>query len=138
MANFNTAVAQEQLIGYWLTTKGISKKTLETHPQIDDIILMLNIRHSSDWSNFNKSEEAVWGAIWGLIYKSKNPLTSKGLKKLENIITNSRQRIETHLQALNTQRQRIKQARQNRLPNQKDHDMIAKGSFADTSVPWEV
>ena len=62
MANFNTAVAQEQLIGYWLTTKGISKKTLETHPQIDDIILMLNIRHSSDWSNFNKSEEAVWGA----------------------------------------------------------------------------
>ena len=123
---------QEQFIGYWCKTKGITKKDLESHPHIDDVILLMKYR-AECWHRLNKSEQAVWGAIWGIIYKKRKPLTNKGLKKLELIYTNSKQRHLQQLIKIHT----IKALRQNPYEKE-DHDMTAKGSSNANNIPWEL
>lgn len=86
---------QEQLVGYWLKTRGITRKALETHPHIDDVILLLKYRDAM-WDLLNNSERAVWGAYWGYTYNKRKALKKKSLAKLEQItITATTRREET-------------------------------------------
>lgn len=74
----------EQTLGYWLAKRGISRKALDTHPHIDDVILLLKWRDTM-WNKLNKSEQAVWGAYWGSVYHKQKALKNKALAKLEKI-----------------------------------------------------
>lgn len=101
-------IEQQQLIGYWAKKKGISLSTIEQHPHFGDIVLLLNFRDAL-WQDLNKSEQAIWGAYWGLSYNKGKKLSKKNLGKLEQItITvidrkNKLAQQQTSIKALRTQ-----------------------------------
>jgi hypothetical protein len=127
---------QEQLVGYWVAKHGLKARDLTRHPVIDDVILLANIR-DVQWSKFNRSEQALWGAIWNLTYQLQRPIKNKNIIKLEQAIIDSERRHFRDLIKKAQQRQTIK-ARRNPCQIQRDDDIVAKTSLVDTSVPWEV
>lgn len=127
---------QEQLVGYWVAKHGLKARDLTKHPQIDDVILLVNIR-DVQWCKFNKSEQALWGALWNWTYHNQYPVKNKNIIKLEQAIIDSERRHFSDLIKKAKQRQTIK-ARRNLCQIQKDDDIVANTSFVDTSVPWEV
>jgi hypothetical protein len=127
---------QEQLVGYWVAKHGLRARDLTRHPQIDDVILLIKIR-DCQWQYFNKSEQALWGALWEFTFHKQRPINKKNIIKLEQAIIHSRDRHLTHTIKTAKQRQTIK-ARRNLCQTQRDDDIVAKTSLVDTSVPWEV
>ena len=103
---------QEQLLGYWLKRKGITRKDIETHKQIDDVVLLLRWKDAMH-SLLNASELSVWGAYWGYTYKKRKALKKKSLKKLEQITITATQRHTQQQSKAQQQQQRIKALRQN-------------------------
>lgn len=95
---------------YWCKSKGISAKDLEAHPQIDDVVLLINYRDSM-WSKLNKSEQAHWGAVWDWCYHRKFALKKKHLKKFESIIQEANQRHTEKLNKILKARNKIFQLR---------------------------
>tara|TARA_R110000803_G_scaffold118966_1_gene187271 strand:- start:615 stop:1052 length:438 start_codon:yes stop_codon:yes gene_type:complete len=128
-------IEASQFIGYWAKTKGIKQADLTQHPQIDDIIILIKYRDSV-FTKLNKSEQAVWGAIWGIVYNKRKPFKKKHLAKLEQIYITAMQRHLKDLVTQAEQNQLIKALRQN--PNEKeDHDMTVKGSSDAYNIPWK-
>lgn len=126
---------QEQLVGYWLKRKGITRKALETHPHIDDVILLLKWRDAMG-NLLNPSEQAVWGAYWGYTYNKRKALKKKSLSKLEQITITATTRHQQLTLKASKQRQTIKALRQN--PYEKSSaNMTAKSEDTACSAPWE-
>jgi hypothetical protein len=107
---------QDWNIGRWLRSRGIDVQDLDSHPRIDDIILLINIRQSL-WTVMNNSEQASWGGYWDSVYKKKNALKNKALIKFEKIA-----------EQIQDRQQLIRQLRTGTSQRNKDHDMTAKGS----------
>ena len=82
---------QDWNIGRWLKTHGVTLADLDSHQQIDDVVLLINIRQEF-WHAMNYSEQGVWAAYWDIVYKKSKPLHKKALKKFENIIHKLNQR----------------------------------------------
>ena len=131
------SIEQEQIIGYWVREKGLKHRDFVGHPAIDDLILLINIRDAM-WDKFSKSHQAVWGAYWNTVYHKRRKLKKKALNKFETIITDAENIYNQRQQELQKIRNRIKEARQNPKPNQRDDDMMAKASLTVNSVPWEL
>jgi hypothetical protein len=91
---------------YWCRMKGIHSRDLDSHPQIDDVMLLLKYRDGM-WIKLNTSEQAHWGAIWDWTYHRKLPLKTKHLAKLELITIQAEQRHRKKQQAID----KIKQLR---------------------------
>jgi hypothetical protein len=101
----------EGVTNYWCRTLGIHNRDLDTHPQMDDVIILIKYRDSI-WSSLNKSEQSHWGAVWDWCYHRKYPLKKKHLTKLETIYLEAKAR---HIEKIVKQakaRNRIKQLRQ--------------------------
>lgn len=126
---------QEQLVGYWLKKKGITRKALETHKHIDDVILLLKWREAM-WDVLNSSEQAVWGAYWGYTYKKRKALKKKSLNKLEQITITATNRQQLKQLKATQQRQSIKALRQNPYSKSSAY-MTAKTEDTACSAPWE-
>lgn len=126
---------QEQLVGYWLKRKGITKKAIETHPHIDDVILLMKWRDAM-WNILNNSEQAVWGAYWGYTYNKRKALKKKSLNKLEQITITATQKHKLKHAKLQAQRQLIKAKRQNPYEKSSAY-MTAKSEDSAYSAPWE-
>lgn len=101
----------EGVTNYWCRTKGIQSTDLETHPQMDDVILLIQYRDAM-WSKLNKSEQAHWGAVWDWCYHKKHSLKRKHLAKLELITEQATTRYQLQQNQLAKARQRIHQLRQ--------------------------
>jgi hypothetical protein len=132
MANYKD-IEQEQLIGYWIKRFGINRKDLTEHPQIDDVMLILQVRNfvKDNPGHISNREQAQLGAIWGYVYKKHYPLKRKYLNTLENVITQLNTRIAKTQQA----RQKIKALRN---PYKKeDHMMTTTGSSATYNSLWK-
>jgi hypothetical protein len=86
----------QQVTNYWCRTKGIHSKDLDTHPQIDDVMLLLKYRDSM-WDILAANQKAYWGSIWGRTYNYKLPLRNQHLQALERITIKAfetRQQVE--------------------------------------------
>lgn len=129
-------IEQEQLIGYWVRSRGLKHRDLTSHPQIDDCILLIRVR-DTHWTQLDRSQQAFWAALWDWSYHKHKALKAKHLHKLEQVLTEATDRHARHQQQIDAQRQRIK-ARRNLCQTQRGDDMMAKAPLADTSVPWEV
>ena len=81
---YNTNITQNQMIGYWAKSKGISLKDLEGHKHIDDVILLLKIKDALG-PQMSKSELASWGGIWSSVYVKRKKISKNGLRILANI-----------------------------------------------------
>lgn len=72
---------QEQLVGYWIKRYGISKRDLDSHPQIDD--LMLLIRWKAEFYYEGKAKhKSFFDNTWNWVYQGKLPLKAKQLRTL--------------------------------------------------------
>mgnify|MGYP003132683077 CR=1 FL=1 len=97
-------ITQNQLIGYWAKTRGITLKDLQSHKRIDDVVLLLQYKDSFGF-HLSDSEKATWGALWGSVYHKKKPLKPKMLDKLAHIgtrIKHRQDRIHSLRQQLGT------------------------------------
>lgn len=114
-------------VDYWLSIAPllrdlkIKSKDLDTHPRIDDVMTLLQIRHEL-WHRMNNSEQATWGAYWGIVFKKKFVLNKKFWNKFEKITTNIDQREYRQQQ----QREIVRQLK--RTLENTDHNKDAKGS----------
>lgn len=98
---------QEQLVGYWAKKfSRITRNDLNNHPQIDDVILLLQIRDQLG-KHFNNKESGMWGFCWSYTYHKRCHLKKAHLKKLETIATGIQKRLEKQHSA----RQKIKAQR---------------------------
>lgn len=123
---------QEQLVGYWIRRFGITRDALESHPFIDDVILLIRIKQefNSEWSH---QDSGYWGYCWSWCYHHRHPLTKKHTNKIEKWVNNLLERRQNRQQRI----QVLRQHRKN--PYNKSADNIAaKDADADTTPPWVV
>ena len=128
---------QDWIIEYWLRALKVKANDLERHPCVDDMITLILIRHEL-WSRMNASEQGVWAAYWGIVYRKKRKLNQKFWNKFNKIT----QTIDNRQQLIHRLR-----AKENM-----DHDNEAKGSCppklnlringnngsaVENSLPWE-
>jgi hypothetical protein len=75
------AKEQEQLLGYWIKRYGITKRDLDSHPQIDD--LMLLIRWKAEFYCDGKAKhKRFFDNTWNWVYHNRLPLKKKQLNTL--------------------------------------------------------
>jgi hypothetical protein len=73
------------LTNKWCQSIGIKSKDLDSHPQIDDVIILINFRNEF-WQDMDKSEQGIWAAYWSWVYHKQVPIKKAWLIKLETII----------------------------------------------------
>jgi hypothetical protein len=97
----NTSLSTSELKHYtnlWCKELGIKSSDLgqvvfndgkvkhkSAHPQIEDVVLLANIRNEF-WGQLNNQDRGVIAGLWGMVYTQRYPLKKKHLQKLENII----------------------------------------------------
>lgn len=72
---------QEQLIGYWIKRHGITKRDLDNHPQINDIVFLIKVRDEF-YSDFKTKHKRFFDNIWAWVYHNKLPLKAKQITTL--------------------------------------------------------
>jgi hypothetical protein len=77
------AKEQEQLLGYWIKRYGITRKDLDSHPQIND--LMLLIRFRAEFWDMNNYLKRKFERSWDWVYNHKMPLKKNHLNNLTTI-----------------------------------------------------
>jgi hypothetical protein len=82
MANFQNI---QHETNYWCRTKGIHNKDLESHPQADDVVLLIVFREEY-FTKLTYTEQAQFNGIWRRVYTLKLSLLTKHLRQLEKII----------------------------------------------------
>ena len=95
MANYSIA----EQTSYWLKSKGLTLTDLTHHEQIDDVILLANIKDEFR-NDFNLAQE-------GYVYHNKHSLKSKHLNKLNIILTELQSQRQAKLHRLAIQRDKI-------------------------------
>ena len=85
----------------WCRSRGITVHDLESHPQMDDLILLLRWRDFAG-NNVSHDEEGFYAGLWGMVYKLHYPLKKLHLQRLEQITNNiqARQKTIRHLRHL--------------------------------------
>ncbi len=108
---------QNWSIDFWLREHGVKSRDLESHPRIDDMIVLLQLRNEL-WDRMTQPERNTWGAYWGLVFQKQYPLNQKFWKKFTGIT-----------RSIDHRQQRQQQARQRiRTLKDMDHNSEAKGS----------
>ena len=97
MANYTIA----EQTSYWLKSKGLTLTDLTHHEQIDDVILLANIKDEFR-DDFDLAQEGYWAALWSYVYHNKHSLKSKHLNKLNILLTElqSQRQAKLHQQAI--------------------------------------
>lgn len=109
--NANLLTKQQLLnihLADWCYHHNIVVSDLESHPQIDDLVLLLKIKKQYHYY-MTKSHHSIWGAIWEMTYTKKKKISSKNLNKLEKLVLDS----ENNLLYTDITRNNIHALRQN-------------------------
>jgi hypothetical protein len=75
------AKEQEQLLGYWIKRFGINRNDLTSHPQIDDLILLIRWR-AEFYRDGKAKHKRFFDNVWKWVYNNKLPLKAKQLSTL--------------------------------------------------------
>jgi len=126
----------------WIGKLGFRSEHLDSHPRIDDCMSLLNLRIGL-WHQMNTSEQAVWGAYWGIVFVKKKPLKNKAWQKFERIaksIDNRQQKIHLIRTATKQNQNKGRNMTAN-CPDQPDSKLVKQdqlgGREEHTSLPWE-
>jgi hypothetical protein len=95
---------QDWAIGPWLRKKGMTVKDLDSHPQVDDLIILINIRDQL-WYAMTHREQCSWGKYWDLVYQYQYPLTQKFWNKFNTIAKQIDNRQQTRQQIVENRKQ---------------------------------
>lgn len=132
---------QNWAIDAWLRGHGISASDLETHPRIQNVIALLNIRQSF-WTLMNAQEQGVWAAYWSIVYHHKKPLKPKAWDKFVKIAKSidHRQQLIHQLRATRQNQNKGRNMTAN-CPDQPDSKLVKRESLGgreeQSLVPWE-
>lgn len=126
MTNKLQEIEQNQLIGYWIKSKGITFKDLQKHPQIDDVILLLKVKQMAHM--FTNSEQSHWGAVWAIVYKDKKPLKQKHITKIQKNIEQAITRHNYKQKQLQANLKKIYKMRENQETHIPVYDNDDKGT----------
>jgi hypothetical protein len=74
----------EGVTNYWCRTLGIHNTDLHTHPQMDDVVLLINFLKEFS-RQFNNDDRIATYVIWDWCYNKKLPLKKRHFKRLLNI-----------------------------------------------------
>jgi hypothetical protein len=97
----------EGVTNYWCRTIGIHNNDLDTHPQMDDVILLIKfIREFSQ--QFNNDDRIATYVIWDWCYNKRLPIRRKQFKRLLNIGQRIRRKNFFKQAELNKARQKIR------------------------------
>lgn len=134
MTDYTSSLIQEQLVGYWAKTKGISRDDLLKHPCIDDVIMLVNFRE--EFWDLPPFWKAPFNNIYKSVYQGKIPLKAKQLKMLQRIAEGMIKWRKQRAIKQEQTRQLLKAFRQN--PNKKPaDDIVAKAAGHTQTPPWE-
>lgn len=86
MREFSTSEI-EHLTNYWCRTLGIHAEDLTRHPQIDDVILLIQFMKEFLQELKGNNRIALY-IIWDWVYKQRKPISKKYLKRLNRIGAN--------------------------------------------------
>ena len=115
---------QDSLINRWYRDLGLTAKSIEKHPCIADLSILINIRNNY-WNLMTSNERGLWTGCWGIVFKNKKFLRARTLTRFEELIPKMIDREKL----LQEQRQRIQSLRlSNTEPLKRDHNNEAKGS----------
>jgi hypothetical protein len=119
----HSTVTVLDLTNYWCKTLGIQSKDLgcgvrhtdkgiqidnqTSHPQIDDVILLIKFIKEFN-SFFNNDDRIAVHVIWTWCYSQKLPLKKRHFKRLLNIGTRARRKRFFKQAQLDTARQKIR------------------------------
>ena len=132
---------QNWAIDAWLRGHGISASDLETHPRIQNVIALLNIRQSF-WTLMNDQERGVWAAYWSIVYHKRRPLKPKAWDKFEKIAKSidNRQQLIHQLRATRQNQNKGRNITAN-CPDQPDSKLVKRESLGgreeQSLLPWE-
>jgi hypothetical protein len=101
------SIFAEQVTNYWCRTLGIHSRDLDTHPQIDDVIILINFIQEYE-KEFTPKQRILVYIIWDWCYSKRKPLTRKYLKALEKTIYKLQQIRNLKLKATVKARNKIK------------------------------
>lgn len=71
---------QEQLVGYWVKRFGINRKDLTEHPQINDVMLLIDF--ARQFPDMNNHQQKRFDQAWNWVYHNTLPLKAKHFKSL--------------------------------------------------------
>lgn len=133
---------QDWRIGAWLRDHGVTVQDLDSHPCVDHMILLINIRQAL-WSHMDASAQATWGVYWGLVFRDRKQLKPKALLKFERItqdIINRQQKI-TVIRTATKQDQNKGRNMTANCPDQPDSKLVKQdqlgGRKEQELLPWE-
>lgn len=105
---------QQKLIdgvtNYWCRTLGIHNKDLHTHPQIDDVILLIKFIQEYQ-KEFTPRQRVYVYIIWDSCYTKRKALSKKYLRALETIIYRIKQIRNIKLKNIQKARKKLKAKR---------------------------
>ena len=134
---------QNWRIDAWLRKHGVTSQDLDTHPCVDDMIALLNIRDTL-WGQMNASEQATWGVYWGLVFKDKKHLKDKAWNKFEKIakdIDHRQLKIQVIRQIATKQNQNKGRNMTANCPDQPESKLVKRdqlgGREEQSLLPWE-
>ena len=76
---------QNSSIDAWCQSVGLDRSKIETHPYVEDIRILIDIRNFSTW--FNKKDQRVFDHIWRQVYEYEYPLSVYHKRKLDQVVT---------------------------------------------------
>ena len=100
----------EGVTNYWCRTQGIHYQDLTTHPQIDDVIMLIKFIEEYQ-RDFTAKQRVELHLIWHSCYNNKKPLGKRYLKALTHIGQRITQIRHHKAQYLVKARERIKALR---------------------------
>ena len=102
----------EHLTRYWCRTLGIHSKDLETHPQIDDVIILISFLKEY-LKDLKESKRIHLHILWDWVYRQKKALTNKQCKQLTRLIYQLESTRFHRQRRLEQARKKVKQNRLN-------------------------
>lgn len=123
---------QDWRIDRWMSKHGVKARDFDTHPCIDDLIKLINIRDYL-WHRMNLSEQATWGAYWNIVFRQRKFLKEKFWAKMNAIVKNIDAREKQQTYARTYLKSRLKQN-----PKNTDHNKEAKGSNLSKVISVEM
>jgi hypothetical protein len=100
----------EGVTNYWCRTQGIHNRDLDTHPQIDDVVILIKFIEEYQ-RDFTAKQRIYSYVIWDWCYKQRKPLSNKYLKALTKTIRQIESRRTSKQKQLRHTRQKIKALR---------------------------
>ena len=76
---------QNSGIDHWCSSVGLDRKKVETHPNLEDVRILIDIRNYSTY--FNNKDKQVFNHIWREVYEYEHPLSVYHKRKLDQVVT---------------------------------------------------